>query len=261
MPMNIKLQVVSDLHFEHFVDPHYIGFTPAPGADALILAGDIALRAGGVARFTDWPVPVIVIHGNHELYATQEYDHTVIELRQACAAAGLHFLEQDMLVLPGFPAVRFLGTCLWTDYLLFGPARQAQAMAECDNALADHSRIRTQGGRFKPSDAALRHTASREWLRAQLETPFDGKTVVISHHGPHWNSVAPRWRDTLVSAGFASDLTALLEMTDLWIHGHTHDSHSYQVDKCRVVVNPRGYPMRIGAFENPDFNPSLVVSV
>lgn len=261
MHANINLQVVSDLHFEHFVDPHYIGFKPAPDADALILAGDIALNTEGVARFKDWPVPVIVIHGNHELYAGQEYDQTITELRQACTAAGLHFMEQDTLVLPGFPSVRFLATCLWTDYLLFGPARQPQAMIECATAMADHSRIRSHGRRFLPHDAALKHAAAKEWLSGQLETPFDGRTVVISHHGPHWNSVAPRWRNSLVSAGFSSDLAPLLAMTDLWIHGHTHDSHEYQVDRCRVVVNPRGYPLRGGGFENPHFNDALVVSV
>lgn len=43
----MKLQIVSDLHLEFYkADPAYIGFTAAPGADALILAGDIHVGKG-----------------------------------------------------------------------------------------------------------------------------------------------------------------------------------------------------------------------
>ena len=170
-------------------------------------------------------------------------------------------MEQDTLILPGHSDVRFLGTTLWTDYLLFGREKQAVAMYECGEYLADHSQIRSQGRPFLPKDAMHRHVRSKAWLREQLETPFAGKTVVVMHHGCSMQSVAERWRSGLPSAGFSSDLTPLVEQADVWIHGHTHDSHRYQIGKCEVVVNPRGYPMRHGGFENDEFDPLLVVDV
>lgn len=51
----MRLQLLSDLHLEtEAFDPE-----PAPGADLLILAGDVDSRWDGLRRFRDWPVPVI----------------------------------------------------------------------------------------------------------------------------------------------------------------------------------------------------------
>ena len=58
----MKLQLLSDLHLEtESFDP-----VPAPGAELLVLAGDIDSTWDGYARFASWPVPVIVVAGNHE---------------------------------------------------------------------------------------------------------------------------------------------------------------------------------------------------
>ena len=273
----MKLQVVSDLHLEFYKDTAFIDVKPASDADVLVVAGDIGVRTAAIGRFKDWPVLVVYVHGNHELYAGHDYGETVADLRDACAGTQIHFLEQDAVVLDGFPNIRILGTCLWTDYLLFGRPKQAACMAQCNETMADHSKIRSQGRTFMAKDAMHRHVKAKRWLQgqldaqpgnevdtqlnAQLPTPFAGKTVVVTHHGCHWNSVAPRWRKSLVTAGFASDLTPLVAQADLWVHGHTHDSFDYQVEGCRVVVNPRGYPHHGGGYENCDFNPQLVIEL
>ena len=58
----MKLQLLSDLHLEtETFDPQ-----PAPGAELLVLAGDVDSGWGGDQRFAGWPVPVIVVAGNHE---------------------------------------------------------------------------------------------------------------------------------------------------------------------------------------------------
>ena len=258
----MKLQIVSDLHLEFFKSqPNYIGFTAAPGADALVLAGDIHVGIQGYERFLDWPVPVIYIAGNHEFYDGKDMGTRSRELAELCAGTNVHFVEKGTVVLPGFPDVRFLCTTMWTDYLLFGRDKQAQAMYFCGEQLNDHRRIRAQGRQFSTQDAMHRCVASKNWLREQLATPFDGKTVVVTHHGCTWESVAACWRHDLVSAGFSSDLTPIVEQADLWIHGHTHDPHRYKVGKCEVVVNPRGYPMGTGSWENYDFDPMLTVEI
>ena len=71
----MKLQLLSDLHLE--VHPNWVP-TPAPGAELLVLAGDIgSYQAGsqlvdadfGLARFSPrlgWPTPVVFVPGNHE---------------------------------------------------------------------------------------------------------------------------------------------------------------------------------------------------
>ena len=33
----------------------------------------------------------------------------------------------------------------------------------------------------------------------------------------------------------------VVELADLWVHGHMHESFDYPMGKCRVVCKPRGY--------------------
>ena len=82
--------------------------------------------------------------------------------------------------------------------------------------------------------------------------------MVVTHHGPHEKSIAPKFRDTLLTAAFISDLSAVIETHQpaLWVHGHTHVSFDYAVGDTRVLCNPYGYPG-----ENRRFDPRLVVEV
>ena len=260
----MNIQIASDLHLEFHKRqaPGYTGLVPTPGADMLVLAGDIGVWTDGIKAFENWPVPIVYVHGNHEMYAGTDLDRAILDLRETCADLGIHFLENESLLLDQFPGVRFLGACMWTDYRIFGWERQPDAMRECAAVLRDHERIRTLGRQFMPSDALKRHQASAQWLREQLALPFAGATVVVTHHGCGWGSVAVKWKDDLTTPGFSSDLTSLAKQADYWIHGHTHDSHDYRIGKCRVVVNPRGYPARSGSgWENPHFDAALMLSV
>lgn len=157
--------------------------------------------------------------------------------------------------------VRFLGATLWTDYKLFGDDAMVFAMKNAERWLDDHRVIRClPHDRFPAAEAARLHRESVSWLAAELAKPYKGKTVVITHHLPSGLSVAPRFKAEPLSAGFASHLDHLVEKADLWIHGHTHDNFDYQLGKCRVVCNPRGYISGRG-IENPSFVPDRVLEI
>lgn len=250
----MNIQIVSDLHLEFHKTQQagYSGIDAMPGADVLILAGDIALGTNAVSVFRNWPVPVLYVAGNHEYYGS-DIIKVNKALREQCAGTQIHFLERDAVSIGG---VRFVGATLWTDYLLYGRDQQARAMIEAQECLNDHCSIRLNGKRFEPKDALFRFVRSKEWLAEKLNTPFDGPTVVITHHGPHWESVHPKYRlgTSLLSAAFVSDLTPLMGKAALWVYGHVHDSFDYMINGTRVVANPRGYPNRhTGAFENAEF--------
>ena len=117
--------------------------------------------------------------------------------------------------------------------------------------------------KFWPDDALKIFQRSKEWLAEQLDIPFDGKTVVVTHHAPHWNSVHEKYRGgrSLINASFVSDLTDLMGKADLWIHGHTHASCDYRVSGTRVIGNPRGYPLGHVSYENSAFDKCMVVEV
>lgn len=261
----MKIQIASDLHLEFLEGPFpgYRVIEPAD-ADVLVIAGDIHRGTQAVAAFADWPVPVVYVHGNHEAYMEQ-YSDLVGKMRSAAAGTRVHYLEGDEYVLHG---VRFLGCCLWTDYRLYHDDPQA-AMQEAERHLNDHRLIRTRQGTFTARDALDIHLQSRAWLERKLDEHFDGPTVVVTHHGPHPNSIHPRFAETLLNPAFISDLTPLLGKADLWIHGHVHDSFDYEVAGARVIANPRGYPLNRREaqsvdqieWENRGFDAQLVADV
>lgn len=113
---------------------------------------------------------------------------------------------------------------------------------------------------FTPEQALALHRESRAWLEERLSEPFDGKTVVVTHHAPHPGSISPKYLGDALTPAFVSDLTDLIgrHQPDMWIHGHVHHSCDYVVPetKTRIVCNPRGY-----GYENPSFRMRLVVEV
>jgi Icc-related predicted phosphoesterase len=224
----------------------------------LVLAGDIANGMQAIELFKDWPVPVVYLAGNHEFYGLS-FDRTRVGLRKAAEGTSVHFLDNDSL---DFGGVRFLGGTLWTDYLLPSNQTQRQLMDNAERRLNDYRLIHTQEGLFTASRALDEHRQSRQWLERELDKSYDGKTVVITHHGPHALSVHPRYAGDPTNAAFVSgNLDELLSKADLWLHGHVHDSFDYLVAGCRVVANPLGYALNRTKvakasdlrFENPAF--------
>lgn len=264
--MSVKIQLASDLHLEllekNFPSARII--EPVEGADLLALAGDIHGATKAIKVFSDWPVPVLYVAGNHEFYS-ERWEKTRAALREACTGTQIRFLDNDAIELCG---LRVLGCTLWTDFMLTGMT-QKESMREVGRGLNDYLLITTEKGKLRPYQTLADHEHSRRWLEQELDKPFAGKTVVITHHGPHPLSIHPRYVGNRVNGGFVSDLTALVVKADLWLHGHIHDSMDYQVGGCRVVANPAGYLLNYHAaisgtefeFENRLFDPRLLIEV
>jgi len=175
----------------------------------------------------------------------------------------VHYLECDTFVIGD---VRFPGCRLWTDYALNGMRDRSMALA--GRMLHDHRVIRIRDNeRFRPRDAVAEHEKALCWLWDELAKPFEGRTVVVTRHGVAPPSAHPRYADNPVNAAFVSDLEPLLELADVWIHGHVHDSFDYRVGRARVIANPRGYAtnrLMAGApadleRENPASDPALMI--
>lgn len=233
----MRIHLLSDLHLEFApLDLH------PPDADVVVLAGDVWLGSEGV----NWAARafpnkrVLYVLGNHEFYGGQ-INKVLMACRQAAIGTTVRVLERDAAVIEG---VRFLGMTLWTDFELFGSSMSlvGRALWAAKERITDFSCI-TFGttGWMSPAQSVMLHRASHKWLEEQLSEPFQGKTVVITHHAPSARSIAPQYADNILSAAFASDMEGLMPSVDLWLHGHTHHAIDYQVGRCRVLCNPRGY--------------------
>ncbi|MFD0668254.1 metallophosphoesterase [Ramlibacter sp. MAHUQ-53] len=253
----MKIQLLSDLHLE--VHPH-LEVPPAPGADLLVLAGDIgSYQRGsqlpgddfGLERFAPargWPTPVLYVPGNHE-YDGLEFDEAHARLRATCERLGITWLEREVVVVQG---VRFVGTTLWTDFESLVPreaplTQQLKAREKAWRAADFYLRKNTTLRGGEPVLAAqLRElgVACQQWLREALAAPFEGTTVVVTHFAPSLRSADPRYGLTPGTAGFCNALDDLFGQAQWWLHGHLHCPQDYVADGCRVRANTLGYAVK-----------------
>ena len=256
----MRLQLLSDLHLETET------FTPqpAPGAELLVLAGDIDSSWAGLELFRDWPVPVLFVAGNHE-FDEREITQTWPQLRDRCTQLGMQLLECESLVLTDAAGrrIRFVATTRWCDFDLFGSAQRERAM----RAGRYFMKVMRSTRHSAPFDAAaVREEAlvCGAWLDAELKRPKGAwdSTVVITHFAPSFRSADPRYGNQPGTASFCNADDALLPLADLWIHGHLHCQHDYLVDHAggstRVVCNSRGHARK---GEADGHRPLLVLEV
>lgn len=278
----MRIHILSDLHLE---------FGPLPDellpsrlrADLHLLAGDIGVGDQGVAwALKNLEAPTAYVFGNHEHYRNLSVERSVSKARQLCAGTHLSVLDRHELTLA--PGIRVLGATLWTGFDLFGNAKR-------DLDSIEHARLRMSDYRqisdgflhghddngeplpgphgrgsdnpripFTPERAIGLHRESVRWLDAQLSIPFDGKTIVVSHHAPSPQSLLYQQAAGLLDGAYASDLEWLMSrhQIDLWAHGHTHVPCDYMVGSTRVVSNPRGYfPSALVDC----FDPALIIEI
>lgn len=238
----MKLHILSDIHLE------FSAFEPSEtDADVVVLAGDVAKGdiGPGWARDAFPGKEIVYVAGNHEFYDLDRPE-TLARLRASAQANQVHLLDNDAVVISTKSGehVRFLGCTLWTDFLFFGDDMKAAAMDEGQAYLNDFRLIWEGWERFTPARSIELYEESLAWLKVELAKSFDGKTVVVTHHLPSAQSVSERFKDSLLTACFASNLDDLFGQMALWVHGHTHDCMDYEANSTRVVCNPRRYPLR-----------------
>jgi predicted phosphodiesterase len=252
----MRLLILSDLHLEFapFDVPRH------DDCDAVILAGDIHNGAEGIRwAGENFSKPVIYVMGNHEYYGG-EMKATFTEAALASVKTpNVRLLDSGTTEIDG---VRFFGTTLWTDFELFGVQWKPMALQAARRGMHDYRAIKVGDAALTPEETERMHRRAASFLKYTLAQSFAGKTVVITHHCPHFTSAPEQYRKDLLTAAFASDMTAQLGFCDLWVHGHTHTSFDYTLGDTRVVCNPRGYPLdKAGKTENRGFNSRCIVEI
>ena len=248
----MRIQLLSDLHLETEA------FEPEanPAAELLVLAGDIDSSWAALEGFRGWPVPVLMVAGNHE-FDGRDVDEAWPALRERCDTLGIRLLERESLVLADRDGarIRFSATVRWCDFDLFGDAGRATAM----RAAAYYMRIMRSSRRgvaFDPEGVREEALACRDWLAAELAQAGEwDRTVVLTHFAPSLRSADPRYGAQPGTASFCNADDALLPHATTWIHGHLHCRHDYLAEhdggRTRVVCNARGH-VRKGEAEGHD---------
>ncbi len=241
-----EIVVLADLHYDT-----YRRFALGPfdvwglqdivwNADALILAGD--LTNGPADRWTQvfqylsefiLPERIYALPGNHDYYGGHLSDDPALE--KATQNAGAHFVQKQALL---HRDTRIVCCTLWTDFKL--SSEPSIAMRDADLLMADYDMIGApvdpsrpidsipimrRERRLKPREVLRVHQDHRAWLADSLASQHPigshGKTIVVTHHGPH---PAVAGKIDTISAAFHSDMSDLLiqHRPNAWFFGHSH---------------------------------------
>ena len=236
---------MSDLHLE------FAPYEPAlkdADVDLVLLAGDI--HSPGVCA-VDWAkrlgLPSVLVMGNHESYKSDLPDQTD-RMRRAAAGSSCAFLENDVHVFhKGDRRLRILGSTLWTDFKLLGHSGpQVRQAMDAGRAQLNDFRLIGNGPdrRLTPEDTVRLHESALAFLASQLQAPFDGDTIVMTHHAPTAFSSPQQYIGSALSPCFASNLDPFVAASGacLWVHGHTHSNADMTLGRTRLVTRQRGYP-------------------
>lgn len=216
---NSNVYVISDMHNLK----HAMSIEVPNDVDYIIVAGDIVYPDKIFPKLDKYGVPVIVILGNHDYWHVPDNFCEAVNLykKKASQFKNIYVLENETLISG---EIRFLGTTLWhschnlhprlimeaaqnlNDYN-FIPARewwdnrenQAFARQHYEHLLFESRRdtalenlhgvdewmqIMLELRLFHPIIAYQLHHRAIDFLISELKSPFDGVTVVVSHHPP-----------------------------------------------------------------------------
>ena len=226
---------------------------------------------------------ILHVMGNHDFYSDHRRPETKTTWEYQREHAPKVAAQYDIHLLDGgfgdgeivIDCVRILGATLWTDFMARPSYVDFNDAVRRANAMNDYRLIKTGRGRshdlLKPRDTIGDHKVARKWLETKLAEPFDGETVVLTHHAPAWKSLMAGHPVKDLDWCYASNLEQVMEgdnAPSLWVHGHIHSNLDYQVGATRIVANPRGYPeghwytwREGGPRENPNFDEDLLIEI
>jgi predicted phosphodiesterase len=224
----MKIQIASDLHIEQYLLKDSLEQNPLiPKGSVLVLAGDICCysKRQYLNYFLDlWKQQfkkIIYIPGNHEYYGGHFNINTHNFIKEEDNLVELNNYTYE------FEGVRFVCSTLWSG-----------VSEETTNMISDYSVIRGFSKRIE-NEA---HLQSVNFLKRTLSVPFDGKTIVVTHHLPLADCIDAAYKGSGINDAFYSNQEQLFDYKiDYWIHGHSHNFQQFKFKNTIVLRNPRGY--------------------
>ena len=167
-----------------------------------------------------------------------------------------------------YNGIIIIGTCLYTDFDLYGKDHREECMAYAKKYMNDFrlpvvldNQSYTQGKdgtwiphtkkksiscirTFSPSDHAAYFQYSFGFIKQKVEEYKNKPIIIVTHHAPSPYSISEEYAGSMLNAAFASNLNEFIiehPQIRLWAHGHTHSPCDYILGETRVVCCPFGY--------------------
>jgi predicted phosphohydrolase len=230
-----------------------------PAGDILIIAGDLCyleqIEYPEITAFfrilSDSFQAVYYIPGNHEFYGTTDIallDKPLYSKIMDNVFFVNNYVERiDNIVL--------VLSALWSN-LYSGAIPLIKAK------LNDFHLIRYNDDRLTVELYNRLHQESVNFLRKTLgQCKPDDNIVVVTHHLPSFDCIAPEFENSPLNLAFASNLNGFIEESNIryWIYGHSHSNVPGKViGQTRLLSNSLGY---VSIEEHHLFNSKATIEI
>ena len=107
----------------------------------------------------------------------------------------------------------------------------------------DFRQIKFDGKLLQVEEFNRMHETCMDFIRKSVEESTASHIVVVTHHLPTLEVVAPQHKSSVLNSAFATDLSRLIadNRIDAWIYGHSHTNIDAEINGTKVVCNQMGY--------------------
>ena len=236
----MKIQYMSDLHMEFAENSRYIKHNEFPvTGDVLVLAGDTFYLNNTVAplsRFWKWTSAnyrqVLIVPGNHDYYG--HYDIMAHGMQWEWKFKENVGCYQNRIVR--IDDTDFILSTLWSNI----PPADEYAVS---HGLNDFYQTKYNGKLIQVNEYNQLHRFCLEFIKKSVAESTAEKIVVVTHHLPTRQVVAPQHQDSPINSAFATELGDFIANSriDVWIYGHSHTNIDAVIGNTRIVSNQLGY--------------------
>lgn len=269
----MKIKYVSDIHleFSRFPVVETLKELDPKSDEVLLVAGDTVVttylkekRTDQDAKTIQWRFDefldavsgfkaVYMIAGNHEAYLEGDVSSNkeIVQgyIDRKFTNSNVKFLENERVQLTN--KTDLLASTLWTDM----NKRNPETLWTVSRLMNDFYVSNYKGVPFTTTHAADLFDESKAFLTKEL-LDTSKNFVVMTHHCPSFNSIAPSFKGDPMNFGYASELDDFIMMNPHithWIHGHTHHNVNYEIGHTKILGNMRGYPPGPGNYREDNW--------
>lgn len=236
----MKIQYASDIHLELSDNSRFIKSMPFEVAgDVLVFAGDTGYlrdRTLPNLKFWKWASAnyreVLLVPGNHEFYGNGD----VLAYGDSWSREILPNVHYHQNKVVRIDDTDFILSTLWS-YI------SPQDEYFVSRGMNDFRQILYGGRRFTTDDFNAEHQKCLAFIKQSILESDAKHIVVVTHHLPTLEVVAPQHKGSLLNSAFATELGDFIadSRIDAWIYGHSHTNIDTVIGNTRIVSNQMGY--------------------
>lgn len=245
----MRIQYMSDLHLEFPENSMFLKQNEIPvTGEVLVLAGDIFYlkdRIAPRAKFWKWASEnyrqVLIVPGNHEYYNYSDVMERGLQWKWMLRKNVGYYQNQVVSI----DDTDFVLSTLWSR---ISPSDEYFVW----KGMNDFRQIKYNGKLLQIEEYNEMHEVCISFIRKSIMGSKARHIIVVTHHLPTFQVVAPYPKGSVLNSAFASEYGNLIcdNRIDAWIYGHSHTNIDSEIGGTKLLSNQMGYIFQNEHLEN-----------